>query len=328
MTKAPGETVMTRRPPCDSRGARRGRAAGRKLFIALTFFTMHSAAQTGAFPQEFFSSPEAGASALVEALKANDEAALRGILGRRGVDLIGLRHPSSDRQQHARFLAAYRESNKLVPHGDARTVLEVGKDAWPFPIPLVKESAGWRFDARLGEEEVLARRIGRNELAAIQVCLAIADAQREYTSADRNADGVLEYAQKFVSTPGKHDGLYWESVSGEALSPLGPFVAAAGVDSGPPRGVLERAPYEGYFYRILAQQGPNAKGGAHPYLVRGRMIGGFAVIAYPARYGSTGIKSFMVSYEGEVHEKDLGKNTQALATRMRAFDPDPSWKRP
>ena len=285
-----------------------------------------SAAQTGAPPQQIFASPEAAVGALVEAMKANDDSALRGMLGRRGVDLIGPR--TSDRNQHERFLTAYEESNKLAPHGEDEVVLEVGKDAWPFPIPLVKVEGGWRFDARLGEQEVLARRIGRNELAAIQVCLAIADAQHEYAATDWDRNGVLEYARRFVSTPGKHDGLHWESAGGEPLSPLGPFVAAAGVDSGSSRGATQRTPYHGYFYRILAQQGKNAKGGAFPYIVRGRMIGGFAVIAYPARYGYTGVKTLMLNHDGEVYEKDLGKNTQAVAGKIQAFDPDPSWKRP
>ncbi len=319
---------MTHEAAAEAGGAVRPRALARSMLFALMLVATASVAQTGASPQKIFPSPEAGASALVEAMKANDESALRGILGRRGIDLIEMRTPSSDRQQHERFLAAYQEASKLAPQGDASMVLEVGKDAWPFPIPLVKEAGGWRFDARLGEQEVLARRIGRNELAAIQVCLAIADAQHEYASADRNGNGVLDYAPRFVSAPGNHDGLYWESASGEPLSPLGPFVAAAGIDFGAHGVALERAPYHGYFYRILAQQGKNAKGGAYQYVVRGRMIGGFALIAYPARYGFTGVKTLMINHDGEVYEKDLGKNTEVVAKKIRAFDPDPSWKRP
>lgn len=317
---------MTHATAAEAIGAFRPRARG--LLFALMMFATASLAQTGASPQKIFPTPAAGASALVEAMKANDAAALRAILGRRGVDLIGLRQPASEERQHQRFLAAYQEASKLAPHGDAKMVLEVGKDAWPFPIPLVKEAKGWRFDARLGEQEVLARRIGRSELAAIQVCLAIADAQREYASVDRNGNGVLEYAPKFFSSPGKHDGLYWENAGGEPLSPLGPFVAAAGIDSGARRVALERAPYHGYFYRILAQQGRHAKGGAYRYVVHGRMIGGFAAIAYPARYGFTGVKTFLINHDGVVYEKDLGKNTEAIARKIRAFDPDPSWKRP
>jgi hypothetical protein len=186
---------------------------------------------------------------------------------------------------------------------------------------------GWRFDTRLGEQEVLARRIGRNELAAIQVCLAIADAEHEYASSARDKDSVLKYTPRFVSTPGKHDGLYWESVGNEPLSPLGPFVAAAGVGPAAGRIALPHGPYHGYFYRILTRQGKNAKGGAYPYVVHGKMIGGFAVLAYPARYGSTGVKAFTVSHDGEVFEKDLGRNTRAIAEGIQTFDPDSSWKK-
>lgn len=319
---------MTDEIKAQSDCARRGRALLGSLLCTLLLFPSISIAQTDAPAQRFFPSAEDGAKALVDAIRANDESALREMLGRRGVDLIGLRRPSSEPGQRERFIAAYDEASKLEPQGDTKMVLEVGKDAWPFPIPLVKTAGGWRFDTRLGEQEVLVRRIGRNELAAMQVCLAIADAEHEYAAFDWDRNGVLEYAPKFMSTPGKHDGLYWESASGGTLSPLGPFVAAAGVDSGVSRAAQSRAPYHGYFYRILGRQGKNAKGGAYPYVVRGKMIGGFALIAYPARYGYTGIKTFIISHDGELYEKDLGRNTQAVAERIQEFDPDPSWKRP
>jgi hypothetical protein len=300
----------------------------KRLLYALILFAGVAAAQTSVPPQRSFASPEAGAAALVEAMQANDEAALRGMLGRRGVDLIALRSLASGQKPHERFLAAHAEANRVALEGDRKAVLEVGKDSWPFPIPLIRAAEGWRFDTRLGEQEVLARRIGRNELAAIQVCLAIADAEHEYASAARHRDETLNYTPWFVSEPGRRDGLYWESAGSEPLSPLGPFVAAAGVDSGARRGTLQRGPYHGYYYRILTRQGRNAKGGAYAYVVRGRMIGGFAVLAYPARYGYTGVKSFMVSQDGEVFEKDLGRNTRTLAGRIQAFDPDASWKKP
>jgi hypothetical protein len=274
--------------------------------------------------QKTFPSPEAGATALFEALRTSDDEALRAILGRRGVDLIGLGR-SAEEQPHQRFLAAYAASHRVVPQGDAKAVLEVGKDSWPFPIPLVKSAPGWRFDTQLGEKEVLARRIGRNELAAIQVCLAIGDAQQEYASSERDNEKVLKYTPRFVSTPGRQDGLYWESAQGEPLSPLGPFVAAAGVDPGTAKASLQRGPYQGYFYRILTRQGKNAKGGAYSYLAHGKMIGGFAVLAYPARYRSTGVKTFMVSRDGEVFEKDLGPDTRTVASKMQSFDPGPGW---
>lgn len=285
---------------------------------------MLAQAATPSSPQSF-PSPEAGASALFEALRTSDDDALRAILGRRGVDLVGLWRPA-DEQPHERFLAAYAAAHRIEMQGASKAVLEVGKDRWPFPIPLVKSESGWRFDVQLGEKEVLARRIGRNELSAIQVCLAIADAQREYASVEHDNDDVLKYAARFVSTPGKHDGLYWESEPGEPLSPLGPFVAAAGIERGSAQTALTRAPYHGYYYRILAQQGKHAKGGAYSYVAHGKMIGGFAVLAYPARYGHSGVKTFLVSREGEVFEKDLGANTRAAVQKINSFDPDASWK--
>lgn len=315
---------MTHQSTDEAPRAARRRALQHAALCALMLFAAASVAQTATPPQKMFPSPEAGATALVEAMNAKDPAALREMLGRRGVDLIGMRNRSADANQYERFLAAYRESNTLVPQGEGRVVLEVGKDAWPFPIPLVQVAGGWRFDTRQGEREVLARRIGRNELAAIQVCLAIADAEHEYAAVDWNKNGVSEYAARFVSTPGKRDGLYWESSDDEPLSPLGPFVAAAGIDSG----AAQRSPYQGYLFRILTSQGKNAKGGASSYVVHGRMIGGFAVLAYPARYGYTGVKTFLLNQDGEVYEKDLGKNTGSLAGRIRAYDPDPSWTRP
>jgi hypothetical protein len=277
--------------------------------------------------QKPFPSPDAAASALVSALKADEEPALRAILGRRGFDLIDLRPQPQEERRHERFLSAYAVSNRLVPLGNAKVVLEVGEDGWPFPIPLVKSDAGWRFDPQLGEREVLARRIGRNELTAIEVCLAIGDAQREYASSQHDNDNVLKYSPRFASTPQKHDGLYWESAPDEPLSPLGPFVAAAGVDRGSAKVSLEREPYYGYFYRILVGQGKHAKGGTYSYVAHGRMIGGFAVLAFPAHYGSSGVKTFMVSQDGEVFEKDLGPNTASLAQKIQSFDPDPSWTR-
>jgi hypothetical protein len=285
-------------------------------------------AQAATPAQKSFATPEAGVSALVEALKANDDAALHAILGPRGVDLMELRPKAEEKARRERFLAKYSASSKLVPQGDSGIVLQVGEDSWPFPIPLVKTPAGWRFDPQAGEREVLARRIGRNELAAIQVCLAIGDAQHEYASSEWDNDKLLKYTPRFVSTPGRRDGLYWESAQGEPLSPLGPFVAAAGIDPATAKTSLSRGPYYGYYYRILTRQGKNAKGGAYSYLAHGKMIGGFAVLAYPARYGYSGVKTFMVSQDGEVFEKDLGANTRSAAQKIQSFDPDASWTKP
>jgi hypothetical protein len=195
-----------------------------------------------------------------------------------------------------------------------------------MPIPLVKSPAGWRFDTPQGEKEILARRIGRNELSAIQVCLAIVDAAHEYAALDVDRDGIPEYAPQFVSTPGKHDGLYWQTKADEPLSPLGPLLAAATSEGYTNSLSRPLAPYHGYFYRILTKQGKDAPGGARDYLFKGHMIGGFAVIAYPARYGVSGIMSFLINQDGVVYEQNLGKNTTAIASKMTTFNPDASWR--
>ena len=278
--------------------------------------------------QKSFVSPEAGITALVEAVKSDDQPVLLALLGPHGGKLISSGDSVADRQSREAFLKAYGEANKLVLEGDQHATLVIGKDEWPMPIPLVKSKDGWRFDTRQGEKEILTRRIGRNELAAIKVCLAIVDAEREYAALDLDGDGIPEYAPKFVSAPGKRDGLYWPTKADERLSPLGPLLAAAtsegytGSDSRP------FAPYHGYFYRILTGQGKDAPGGAYDYLIKGKMIGGLAVIAYPARYGASGVMSFIVNHDGVVYEKDLGKNTAALASKKTTYNPDASWKRP
>jgi hypothetical protein len=204
-------------------------------------------------------------------------------------------------------------------------VLVYGDDDFPFAIPIVKKGEQWHFDTDAGRSEILARRIGRNELATIQVCLAYVDAQREYGSTDRDGDGLFEYAQKFRSTPGKEDGLYWPSEPGQPESPLGELVADARSEgyAGKPQG----SPYHGYLFKLLKAQGPHAEGGAYDYVVRGNMIGGFALVAYPAQYGVSGIMTFVVNHDGVVYSKDLGPNTTKLAAAMTRYDPDSSWKK-
>ena len=218
--------------------------------------------------------------------------------------------------------------NKLEKETDKKVTLVVGNQEWPFPIPIVKKGETWVFDTKAGNEELLNRRIGRNELNTIQTCLAIVDAQREYAMKDRDSDKLLEYAQKFWSTPGKKDGLYWEAKEGEAQSPLGPLAARAveeGYDGRKPGD--KPMPYHGYFYRILKAQGKNAPGGAYDYVVRGKMIGGFALVVFPAEYGASGIMTFIVNHDGVVYQKDLGKETGKIAKAMTKFDPDKTWKK-
>jgi hypothetical protein len=298
------------------------------IICAVALLVMAPMALAATAAQKSFASPEAGITALVEAVTANDQATLHAIFGPHGGKLLSSGDAVADAQSRETFLKAYGEANKLVFEGGRHAMLVIGKDEWPMPIPLVQSKDGWRFDTRQGEKEILARRIGRNELAAIKVCLAIVDAEREYAARDLDGDGIPEYAPKFMSAPGKHDGLYWETNAGEPPSPLGPLLAAATSEGYTGSGSRPLAPYHGYFYRILTKQGKDAPGGAYDYFVKGNMIGGLAVIAYPARYGASGVMSFIVNHDGVVYEKNLGKNTVAIASKMTTFNPDASWKRP
>jgi hypothetical protein len=285
-------------------------------------------AQAAAPKQRTFAAPEEAVKALIEALKVNDTKALSALFGPGSKDLVASGDPAADQARRQQFVRLYEQKNRLEQAGPDKAVLYVGDDDWPLPIPLVKRGATWHFDLAEGKAEIIARRIGANELNAIQVCLAYADAQREYVLKDRDRDGLLEYAQKFISDPGKKNGLYWRAKAGEAPSPLGPLVAAA-QERGYRRGKQggRPVPYFGYYYRILKAQGPNAPGGAYDYVVNGKMIGGFALVAYPARYGVSGVMTFMVNQEGVVYQKDLGKDTPKIAQAMKAFDPDATWKK-
>ena len=273
-----------------------------------------------------YKSPEDAVKALVEALSANDRKKLMAIFGPGAKQLISSGDEVADRAGREHFLKAYREKNRIVEVNSSKALLEIGNDAWPFPIPIERVGKDWRFSAKHGKEELLERRIGKNELGAIQVCLAYVDAQREYASKDRNGDGVLEYAQKFLSDPGTKVGLYWEAKEGEEQSPLGPLIGEAQKKGYEKKSGSKPTPYQGYFYKILKTQGKNAPRGAYNYVISGRMVGGFAMVAYPAGYGSSGIKTFIVSQDGVVYEKDLGKHTASIAERMKKFDPDSSWR--
>ena len=299
-----------------------------RIICTVALLVMAPMALAATAGQTSFASPEAGIAALVEAVRMNDQPMLHAIFGPHGGKLLSSGDAVADEKSREVFLKAYGEANKLVHESDQHATLVIGKDEWPMPIPLVKSRDGWRFDTQQGEKEILARRIGRNELAAIKVCLAIVDAERDFAALDLDGDGIPEYAPKFVSAPGKRDGLYWETSAGEPPSPLGPLLAAATSEGYTGSGSRPLAPYHGYFYRILTKQGKDAPGGAYDYFVKGKMIGGLAVIAYPARYGASGVMSFMVNHDGMVYEKNLGKNTVVIASKMTTFNPDASWKRP
>jgi hypothetical protein len=274
--------------------------------------------------RSFFSVAEA-TEALVAALRAGDRKALLAILGKEGQSLIGSGDPVADRRIRERFVAEYDEQHRFEAVG-SKVTLVVGRDDFPFAIPLVPDGRRWRFNTAAGKEEILNRRIGQNELNAIQVALAYVDAQREYYAQDPDGDGILHYAGAFESSPGKRDGLYWPTKPGEPQSPLGPFVAQARAEGYAKRSA-NPVPYWGYYYRILTAQGKDAPGGAYDYLAHGRLMGGFALVAYPARYGVSGVMTFIVNHEGVVYQKDLGPKTAALALAMREFNPDRTWTR-
>ena len=282
-----------------------------------------AAAKPAPAPPRRFGSAEEATQALVAAVRAGNVDEMVRILGRDGRALVSSGDPVADRQARERFLEAYDAANKLVADGGT-TVLHVGQDDWPFPIPLVKQGDRWQFDVRRGRDEILARRIGRNEIYTIETCLAYVDAQREYYAVDHKGDGILQYAKQFVSTSGARDGLYWLTQPGEPPSPLGELVARARAEGY--RAVANKpTPYHGYLYRILTAQGPSAPGGAYDYLVRGHMIAGFGLIAFPAEYGVSGVMTFIVNHDGVVYQKDLGPRTRELALATKTFAPDRTW---
>jgi DUF2950 family protein len=302
-----------------------------RLLVAMSvpLFMAYAGASFAAGPlQTTFATPEQGFEALAEALRTGSVRELIKILGPEGETLVQSGDPVEDKHIREQFMELYYEADKIVLDGSDRAILEIGKNEWPLPIPMVKEGSAWRFDTAAGKEEILDRRIGRNELSAIQVCHAYVDAQREYASKDRNGDGFDEYAQKFASTPGKHDGLYWPAAESEEESPLGPLVASAQAVGYKVRSPQQEtsAPYYGYYYRILDGQGNHAAGGAYDYIVKGHMIGGFALIAFPAQYDVSGIMTFIVNQDGIVYQKDLGPKTAELAAAITRYDPDATWK--
>jgi hypothetical protein len=283
-----------------------------------------AAAPAKAAAQHTFATPEDAAKALVDAVRANDRKALLDVVGAKARNWLMTSDEIADREESRLFIAAYDKKNAVVKSGDDKAMLTVGDESWEFPAPIVRKAGTWSFDADAGREEILNRRVGRNELDTIQTLLAIVDAQREYATAEGNK--LRDYAARFASTPGKKDGLYWETAAGELPSPLGPLVAKAvreGYGEKVKAGRVE--PYQGYLYRMLTSQGPNASAGAYDYILDGKLFGGFAVLAYPAAYGNTGVKSFIVNHEGVVYEKDLGPATLDQAAKIRRFDPDKSW---
>jgi hypothetical protein len=278
--------------------------------------------------EQAFNSPNDAVNALVAAATNHDTNALHSIFGPVGHALISPDAVQAT-EEYKMFVQHLTEKTQLITNSDSSVTLEIGADGWPFPIPLVKQDGQWFFDTAAGKEEILARRIGRDEMGAINVCNAYVEAQREYAGQDRLGDGVLAYAQFLRSTPGTHDGLFWPTNQpGEELSPLGPLVAQARVEGYQRTATMlndEQAPYHGYYFKILTRQGKHAPGGKYNYIINGRMIAGFALVAWPAEWGDTGVMTFVVNQQGKVCQKNLGSNTAKIVKAMTIYDPDDTW---
>ena len=277
-----------------------------------------------AHAQQRFNTPDAAVEALVAAARSGDRRTVVSILGPGSQELVASGDPVEDENIKKDFLTSYDAQHRIVSESGKPSVLVIGQNDWPFPIPLVQRDGQWSFDTAAGREEILARRIGLNELATMKAMLAYWDAQNEYADMNKDKNGMATYAQRIVSTPGKKDGLYWPTSGSEPDSPLGEAVAAA-TQRGYRVGAGE--PYHGYYYKILTSQGPNAPGGAVDYVVRGNMIGGFGLVAYPAEYGTSGIMTFIINNDGDIYERDLGSGTGRIASRMTTFNPDHTWRK-
>jgi len=289
------------------------------ILVTVCFPTRSMAQQPG---QKTFSSAEHASNALVTAAQNNDEKAMLDILGPDGKQIVSSGDETEDANSRANFVQRYQEMHRLVKEPDGTTVLYIGAHNWPTPIPLVNKGNSWYFDTEVGKREILYRRIGRNEISTIRVCQELVAAEKEFHSAQHN-----EYAEKIFSDEGQHNGLYWKAADGEPQSPIGPLVASA-VAKGY-RKSLEGAPtpYRGYYYHILTRQGRNAPGGAKSYIVNGKMTDGFAFVAYPAEYRSSGVMTFIVNEDGVVYQKDLGRKTDVLAKAMKEYNPNSSWQK-
>jgi hypothetical protein len=289
--------------------------------VGLLMMGLQAPADAAGNPKTF-ASPERAVDALIAATRDNDSAAMLQLFGPEGRDLVRSGDPVADRDARAHFVERYGARHEILRDAKDKATLIVGTEEWPFPIPLVRRGGVWLFDTAAGAQEVINRRVGRNELNAMQVCRGYVEAQRDY-AADL---ATPEYAQKFVSTPGGHDGLYWQAGPGAKQSPIGPQMAHARAEGYGAGANDASEPYHGYFYKILTRQGAAAPGGARDYLAGGRMTGGFALIAFPAKYGDSGIMTFIVNQDGIVYQKDLGRDTAAIASAITEFNPDLSWK--
>ena len=316
--------IVTANRMDDNHRSWRPRAAALALTCVLLALTVPIAAQSTR--HRTFPTPDAAVKVLIDAVKAGNLDELLAIFGSDGRDLIASSDPATARSNREVFAVAVAEQWHLEDEGKGKTLV-IGNEQWPFPVPLVKDAAGWRFDTAAAKEEVLARRIGRNELETIQTCLAYVTAQRRYAVQGHDGKAAGVYAMSFRSDPGKENGLYWPAARGQRRSPLGDLVGQA-AEEGRPLGAApgRPSPFHGYYFKILTAQGSKASGGARTYVVNGDMSGGFALVAWPAEYDVTGVMTFLVNQDGIVREKDLGAKTDAVARAMTAHDPDGSWR--
>lgn len=292
----------------------------KKTLLSLTAAVLLCAS---AHAQQAFKTPDEAASALAGAAQAGDPKAIVTVLGADGVDIVSSGDPVADAATREKFVAAYNAKHQITMEGDNKAIVVIGQDDFPLPIPLVRKDGEWRFDTAAGRAEILFRRIGKNELDAIQSTLAYVDAQNEYAEKDRTGAGKGLYAQRIVSSAGKKDGLYWPDAPNSDPSPLGELVAKATAQGY--RAGEGRTPYHGYYFKVLTKQGAAAPGGELDYVAKGKMFGGFALVAYPAEYRNSGVMTFIVNHDGIVYEKDLGPATAKIAERMTAYNPDSTW---
>jgi hypothetical protein len=294
------------------------KVAAAAVLLAMCFSGRSLAQQPG---QKTFSSAEEASNAFVMAAQNNDEKAMLDILGRDGKQIVSSGDDAEDSESRSNFVKKYQEMHRLVKEPDGSTILYIGAENWPTPIPLVNKGHSWYFDTEAGKQEILYRRVGRNEISAIRICQELVAAQKEYSTQHG------EYAKQIFSDEGQHNGLYWKTANGEPQSPVGPLVAAAVTESYSKSRDSVPTPYRGYYFHVLTRQGKNAPGGGKSYVVNEKMTAGFAFVAYPAEYRSSGVMTFIVGGDGVVYEKDLGKKTNAVAKSMKAYDPNPSWQK-
>ncbi|MGZ8430156.1 MAG: DUF2950 domain-containing protein [Candidatus Deferrimicrobiaceae bacterium] len=298
------------------------------VFVVASALSPPDSSATEKAKPQTFASPEEAVKAMIDAMKTGDKAKLSAIFGPGSESVVSSGDDVMDKAQRERFLKGYEEKSSLEKKSDDEAILQVGKDDWPLPIPIRKKGSVWAFDVMAGKEELLNRRIGRNELSAIDLLQVYVDAQREYAARDWDGDGEYPYAQIFRSTPGRKDGLYWNAGEGEEASPFGPLAARAAREGYTKAAKSdEKSPLHGYYFKILKAQGKHAPGGAYEYVVKGNMILGFGLVAYPAKYGASGIMTFIVNQEGVVYQKDLGRGTAKAAEAMKRYDPDPTWRK-